>query len=222
MSLICIGPDPGDTFSSRLSDGMTDVLIACEQVVSAGIALLTTLRPGLCAAILNPDVAPTGDLQRNKHLYLCEVRLRLTVSAPAKAQAYLRFVENIRRRVATVPGRDPFVRQVALTPARLMAYRDEDEVARLYTDSKFAHRMREQFSGDFELNFNLAPPIPGGAIPKTTEEKAIRSLNIESVPASGAPENSARHVVRHVGVLPRATTSVPAHPRIPRVGVGRR
>src|SRR3546814_13022101 len=55
-----------------------------------------------------------------------------------------------------------FVREVALSLARLMAYKDEYEVARLYADPKFMQRMREQFSGDFTLRFNLAPPmLPG-------------------------------------------------------------
>src|SRR3546814_9989101 len=43
-----------------------------------------------------------------------------------------------------------------------MAYKDEYEVARLYADPEFMQRMREQFSGDFTLRFNLAPPmLPG-------------------------------------------------------------
>jgi indolepyruvate ferredoxin oxidoreductase len=37
-----------------------------------------------------------------------------------------------------------------------MQYKDEYEVARLYTDPKFMERMREQFSGDFKFSFNLA------------------------------------------------------------------
>ena len=41
---------------------------------------------------------------------------------------------------------------------RLMAYKDEYEVARLYTDDTFRRRLMEQFEGEFELRFNLAPP----------------------------------------------------------------
>ena len=45
---------------------------------------------------------------------------------------------------------------------KLMAYKDEYEVARLYTDAAFTQRLREQFSGDFKLQFHLAPPmLPG-------------------------------------------------------------
>ncbi|MDB5485545.1 MAG: indolepyruvate ferredoxin oxidoreductase, partial [Tardiphaga sp.] len=46
--------------------------------------------------------------------------------------------------------------------AKLLAYKDEYEVARLYTDGRFEKQLREQFEGDFKFNFNLAPPmLPG-------------------------------------------------------------
>jgi indolepyruvate ferredoxin oxidoreductase len=40
-----------------------------------------------------------------------------------------------------------------------MAYKDEYEVARLYTSGDFEQRVRETFDGDFRLNLNLAPPL---------------------------------------------------------------
>lgn len=42
---------------------------------------------------------------------------------------------------------------------KLMAYKDEYEVARLYTSGNFEKRVREQFDGDFKLHFHLAPPL---------------------------------------------------------------
>ena len=80
------------------------------------------------------------------------------------ADRYRSFVNDVRTRVAALQlkGGEAFVREVALTLARLMAYKDEYEVARLYTDPKFMQRMREQFSGDFRMKFHLAPPmLPG-------------------------------------------------------------
>src|SRR3546814_8448867 len=70
------------------------------------------------------------------------------------------FFSSRRRhtRCALVTG----VQTCALPISRLMAYKDEYEVARLYADPEFMQRMREQFSGDFTLRFNLAPPmLPG-------------------------------------------------------------
>jgi indolepyruvate ferredoxin oxidoreductase len=40
---------------------------------------------------------------------------------------------------------------------KLLAYKDEYEVARLYTDGAFIRQLTEQFEGDYRLQFHLAP-----------------------------------------------------------------
>jgi indolepyruvate ferredoxin oxidoreductase len=54
---------------------------------------------------------------------------------------------------------------ITLTVARnlykLMAYKDEYEVARLYSDGEFQRKLQNQFEGDYEVRFNLAPPLFG-------------------------------------------------------------
>jgi indolepyruvate ferredoxin oxidoreductase len=57
------------------------------------------------------------------------------------------------------PTRNDFADAVARNLFKLMAYKDEYEVARLYTDGAFMEKLRRQFSGDFRLEFNLAPPL---------------------------------------------------------------
>jgi indolepyruvate ferredoxin oxidoreductase len=42
---------------------------------------------------------------------------------------------------------------------KLMAYKDEYEVARLYADPRFEERLKATFEGDYTLKFNLAPPL---------------------------------------------------------------
>ena len=42
---------------------------------------------------------------------------------------------------------------------KLLAIKDEYEVARLYTDPAFMTKIRDSFEGDFRLNFHLAPPL---------------------------------------------------------------
>ncbi|MGA2997023.1 indolepyruvate ferredoxin oxidoreductase family protein [Bradyrhizobium sp.] len=54
-------------------------------------------------------------------------------------------------------------RAVAINYAKLLAYKDEYEVARLFTDGHFDAQLRDQFDGDFKISFNLAPPLLGGA-----------------------------------------------------------
>ncbi|MBP6682704.1 MAG: indolepyruvate ferredoxin oxidoreductase family protein [Halioglobus sp.] len=273
-SHIRIGPDPKGIYSSRLSEGMADLLLACDLIVAAGPAVLKSVRPGHTAAVLNTDVAPTGEFQTNRHLDLGEntlaaaiveaieggpafrvhgsrlateltgdsigtnilmlgcaaqlglmplsiasiqqaIRLngsfvagnlrtfalgRLAVHDPealarelvepgdavplntvdevlasrtrlltryqnaSYATRYSEFVSTVRQQVASRPvhGGEGFVREVALTLGRLMAYKDEYEVARLYTDPAFKRQLSEQFSGNFSMRFHLAPPmLPG-------------------------------------------------------------
>ena len=42
---------------------------------------------------------------------------------------------------------------------KLMAYKDEDEVARLYSDGEFAKRVASEFEGDLRVEMNFAPPL---------------------------------------------------------------
>jgi indolepyruvate ferredoxin oxidoreductase len=91
-------------------------------------------------------------------------RLLTDYQNAAYAQRYEDFVRDVERRVSDrkVAGSGAFVREVALTLARLMAYKDEYEVARLHSDPKFLERLNAQFAGDFKLTFHLAPPmLPG-------------------------------------------------------------
>ena len=40
-----------------------------------------------------------------------------------------------------------------------MAYKDEYEVARLYTDRRYLEKLQAQFDGDYQLKFHFAPPL---------------------------------------------------------------
>lgn len=277
-SHIRIATHPERIHSSRLGVAMTDLLLACDLIVGSSAQVLNTVRPGHTQAILNTDVAPTGEFQRNRHLDLGEGRLRAAIlnalagegdhahayelpatrlatdltgdsigtnvlmlgyawqkgllplsldaiqqairlngtfvdgnlrtlalgrlaahdSAALKAvlgevpdkpaletleqivthrkqlltdyqnaayaNAYTDFIAAVQRKVAalSLDGSDEFVRQVALTLARLMSYKDEYEVARLYSHPRFMEGLRAQFAGDFRLTFNLAPPLLPG------------------------------------------------------------
>ena len=51
--------------------------------------------------------------------------------------------------------------------AKLLAYKDEYEVARLYTDGTFLQAVRAQFEGDYRIRFHLAPPLLSERDPAT-------------------------------------------------------
>jgi indolepyruvate ferredoxin oxidoreductase len=57
----------------------------------------------------------------------------------------------------------PFTQAVARSLRKLMTYKDEYEVARLYTDGRFLRDLREQFDGEPKLSLYLAPPLLGRA-----------------------------------------------------------
>ena len=64
-----------------------------------------------------------------------------------------------RRRAAAAPASTELTEAVAKNLFKLMAYKDEYEVARLYTDGSFAKKLSDKFDGDYKLKFYLAPPI---------------------------------------------------------------
>jgi indolepyruvate ferredoxin oxidoreductase len=67
-------------------------------------------------------------------------------------------------RMLCVAGSTALADAAARALFKLMAYKDEYEVARLYTDSDFLKRVGEQFEGDYRLKFHLAPPLSPSAI----------------------------------------------------------
>jgi indolepyruvate ferredoxin oxidoreductase len=76
----------------------------------------------------------------------------------AYAAEYQAFVEKVR--AAEVPlGSTKLSEAVARYLFKLMAYKDEYEVARLHTDPKFVAKIAAQFEGDYKLVHHLAPPL---------------------------------------------------------------
>ncbi|SAK92860.1 indolepyruvate ferredoxin oxidoreductase [Caballeronia catudaia] len=77
--------------------------------------------------------------------------------------AYARRYESFVREVAATEqsriGGEKVSREIAISLYKLMAYKDEYEVARLYTETDFVERAKKMFEGNFELRFHLAPPL---------------------------------------------------------------
>jgi len=81
------------------------------------------------------------------------------------AERYRGAVARLRAVEAALPGqgRLPLTEAVARNLAKLMAYKDEYEVARLHSAPEFLAALRTQFEGepgkDYTINFHLAPPL---------------------------------------------------------------
>ena len=76
------------------------------------------------------------------------------------AQAYRERVEKVRSAEIKIRGEArELTEAVARALHKLMSYKDEYEVARLYSDGEFMKKIKASFDGNFKLQFHLAPPI---------------------------------------------------------------
>ena len=89
------------------------------------------------------------------------------------AARYRELVGRVRQAEHSLAGIDaalPLTAAVASNYARLLAYKDEYEVARLYTDGRFARALEQAFEGEYRLQFHFAPPflaaLDAGGLPK--------------------------------------------------------
>lgn len=281
-----VGPTQDGIFSPRLDVAMTDLILACDMVVAAYPDVLKTVKPGITRAVLNSDVAPTGEFQTNRDLDMGIGRLEETIRAAlaggelfslnasslatsltgdsiatnflmvgyalqkgllpvshaaleeairlngsnargnlrtlalgrlaahrsdafqvvdpaaeavarlttlggvldsrtalltsyqsvAYAEDYRAFVGEVGSIVPVTrgTGSDDFVRAVALSLAKLMAYKDEYEVARLHTDPVFRDALKAQFDDGFRIAFHLSPPLVARTDPHTGRPRKIR------------------------------------------------
>ncbi|HEY3599362.1 MAG TPA: indolepyruvate ferredoxin oxidoreductase family protein, partial [Paraburkholderia sp.] len=79
----------------------------------------------------------------------------------AYATRYRKLVADVHRAETALDPADsqlPLTEAVARNLHKLMAYKDEYEVARLYTDPAFIEKLKANFEGNWKLKFHLAPP----------------------------------------------------------------
>jgi indolepyruvate ferredoxin oxidoreductase len=94
-----------------------------------------------------------------------EQRLRNNVAVlqqyqnKAYGERYARLVQRVQDAESRLfPGQPlALTEAVAFNYFKLLAYKDEYEVARLYTNGDFTRQVQEQFEGDYRLEFHLAP-----------------------------------------------------------------
>ena len=75
------------------------------------------------------------------------------------AKRYENLVAKVRDAEAVIGAGEALSKAVAKCLFKLMAYKDEYEVARLYTSGDFEKRLKDSFEGDFKVTYNLAPPL---------------------------------------------------------------
>lgn len=86
----------------------------------------------------------------------------------AYAEKYRGLVERVRAAENQAkPGSEILTKAVARYGFKLMAYKDEYEVARLYTDTGFKRAVASKFSGDYVIKHHMAPPVFSRRDPET-------------------------------------------------------
>ncbi len=77
----------------------------------------------------------------------------------AYADTYLALVKRVQAIESEQQLGKKLTTAIAKNAFKLMAYKDEYEVARLYTHPDFMNKIKQQFDGDVSLTFHLAPPL---------------------------------------------------------------
>ncbi|HEY5755924.1 MAG TPA: indolepyruvate ferredoxin oxidoreductase family protein, partial [Steroidobacter sp.] len=89
------------------------------------------------------------------------------------ASRYVEITSAARRAAASIVGGETFVWAVARGAYKLMAYKDEYEVARLYSDGRFRSALAHEFDDVRTLKFHLAPPLLSRMDPRTGRPRKI-------------------------------------------------
>jgi indolepyruvate ferredoxin oxidoreductase len=92
----------------------------------------------------------------------------------AYAKRYSALVGRVRRwESERFAGKERITMAVARYYFKLMAYKDEYEVARLHASKEFLDKLDQQFEGDYRVSFNLAPPALSKVDPVSGEPRKM-------------------------------------------------
>jgi indolepyruvate ferredoxin oxidoreductase len=116
--------------------------------------------PERIAELLVPakDERPLNDMTVDEIISHRAAHLTVYQDA-ALAEKYRTAVSRIRAVEGKVADSDALARAVAVNYAKVLAYKDEYEVARLLTHPEFERELAETFEGGGKLSFHLAPPL---------------------------------------------------------------
>ena len=107
-----------------------------------------------------------------KEIVAKRVELLTAYQDAAYAERYRALVDKVAKAEKDkAPGRKGLAEAVAKSLYKLMAYKDEYEVARLYSDGEFLKKVSAQFEGDYKISFHLAPPLFSDRDPETGQLK---------------------------------------------------
>ncbi len=117
------------------------------------------------------DVVPAMEIARTlEDTVARRVEFLTGYQDAAYAEKYRSLVERVKQvESSRTKGLSGLSEAVARYYFKLLAYKDEYEVARLYADPAFMQKIKSQFEGDYKLHFHLAPPLLAKRDPGTGE-----------------------------------------------------
>lgn len=107
-------------------------------------------------SVPKPDSTPT--FETLDQLITRRAEFLTAYQDAAYARRYRTLVTKVRNAEAAL-GSEALTEAVARALFKLMAYKDEYEVARLHMQSDFLDELKREFDGDFSIKYHLAPPL---------------------------------------------------------------
>ena len=92
----------------------------------------------------------------------------------AYASRYRALVDRVRSVESEKTNSSKLTEAVARYYAKLLAYKDEYEVARLHSDGEMRKKIAGMFEGDYKVVYHLAPPLLARTDPLTGEPRKIK------------------------------------------------
>ncbi|MFZ0620471.1 MAG: indolepyruvate ferredoxin oxidoreductase family protein [Pseudolabrys sp.] len=135
--------------------------------------------PKAVEALIEPRPQEQNDSLKLSQSFAETVDRRVAFLTAYQNASYARRYRNWVEKARTVeaektPGQCGLAEAVARYLFKLMAYKDEYEVARLYSETSFLDRVKSTFDGDkLHFEFHLAPPLLARRDPETREPKKI-------------------------------------------------
>ena len=111
----------------------------------------------------NRTLVEIDDIIEWRYQYLVDYQDRMY------ADRYLNLVNRAKQwaRGVSPTGHHSLIEAIAKNYFKLLAYKDEYEIARLFTSGNFIESIKEQFEGNIKFTFHMAPPLISKSDPLT-------------------------------------------------------
>ena len=139
---------------------LNDVAVAINKR-AFDFGRLAIAKPDRLASLLPDGPAPSATDTSLDALINDRARRLTDYQNASYAQRFRTILEPLKDRETELGNTSefPLTRAAAKSLYKLMAYKDEYEVARLYVEGGFQSELSKKFEGDFHVEFHLAPPL---------------------------------------------------------------